>query len=1032
MSFLKTVRAKRQKLADVLSDEEYSGIREIVEELYPDQAHFIYELLQNAEDVGASEAKFSLSNEALRFEHNGGRPFDEDDIWAITNIGKGTKKNEPDKIGRFGVGFKAVFAYSETPRIWSKTYSFQISDLVLPKEIPSDADLGRKTRFAFPFNNPKKKAPDAYLEVKEGLEELAETTLLFLKNLESISWEVDSESFGKIQRVQHSKNHIEVLKQIGQKTTQSSHFLRFTDSVKGLKEQFVSVAFVLDFIPNVSEFNSDEDLAKQLRIVSANPGRVSVSFPTEKETSGLRFHLHAPFVPELSRASIKDTPANTPLFQQLAILTTAALYSVRDQHLLNGEFLGVLPNSQDKIPDRYLPISVAVLEAMNSNPLTPTFSRSHAPARQLLRARASFKEFLSLDDLKFLVDSHDAPPKWAIGAAQRSSNVDRFLYDLAITDWDVPQFAAILHERTRAYRPDEEFMTWLKSKPVEWHQRMYAFLEDDLPTNYLRRARIIALQILKIVRLGNGNYEVGKKCYFPSDNVKQDSIFPCVEDGVYSSGKNKVQQEGAKKLLKEIGVGDIGLVDVILVILKTRYVETDLKPDINHLKFFISLIEKEPAKSAIFADHFILKNVNGTWSKPEQIYLDTPFQDTGLNNYYDAIPADAEKKMLSREYLDLGISGEKLVKFAKAVGVQDDLKIEKRNTLLHRDRDSLMEDYFNGARTSVYVIDEDWYLPNLDKVLSQPSLGLSLVIWNAMRRTDKKVLSARYRPNAQFEPRVTDSSLVINLRELPWIPQRSGEYVAPPQASRDLLPNGYAFDGGEPWLIAIRFGEEEEKRSEEHTEKQTAAVVLGFKDMETVERAKRFAEIPQQEQERILADNQDRQEREPPEHEPRDSKARTEKVVSGAQDAPEREIEERLMRVNIHRARVNQRAEHYLRLQYTIDDEMICQICMTKSPLPFKLDNGSYYFEKVDFLPDLNKLHYQNNLALCPNHGAMFRHANGSRDSLKPSLLEIDGNELRVNLALEETTIYFTKTHIVDLRAVIEADASLTTGDNDG
>ena len=30
-----------------------------------------------------------------------------------------------DKIGRFGVGFKAVFAYSETPHIWSPTFSFQ-------------------------------------------------------------------------------------------------------------------------------------------------------------------------------------------------------------------------------------------------------------------------------------------------------------------------------------------------------------------------------------------------------------------------------------------------------------------------------------------------------------------------------------------------------------------------------------------------------------------------------------------------------------------------------------------------------------------------------------------------------------------------------------------------------------------------------------------------------------------------------------------------------------------------------------------
>ena len=100
MSFLDELRARRKKLADVLADDEYSGIRQIVEDLYPDKAHFIYELLQNAEDTGATEVNFILKKEVLVFEHNG-RPFNEKDIEAITNIGKGTKGDQEDKIGRF-------------------------------------------------------------------------------------------------------------------------------------------------------------------------------------------------------------------------------------------------------------------------------------------------------------------------------------------------------------------------------------------------------------------------------------------------------------------------------------------------------------------------------------------------------------------------------------------------------------------------------------------------------------------------------------------------------------------------------------------------------------------------------------------------------------------------------------------------------------------------------------------------------------------------------------------------------------------
>lgn len=155
MSFIDEVRAKRQKLADVLKDDEYSGIREIVEDLYPDRAHFIYELLQNAEDVEANHASFILHEDKLIFKHNG-RAFCQENVWGITNIGKGSKREQQDSIGRFGIGFKAVFAYSETPHIWSPTYSFKISNLVLPNEINPKPELGNETCFAFPFNNPKK------------------------------------------------------------------------------------------------------------------------------------------------------------------------------------------------------------------------------------------------------------------------------------------------------------------------------------------------------------------------------------------------------------------------------------------------------------------------------------------------------------------------------------------------------------------------------------------------------------------------------------------------------------------------------------------------------------------------------------------------------------------------------------------------------------------------------------------------------------------------------------------------------------
>ncbi len=122
---------------------------------------------------------------------------------------------------------------------------------------------------------------------------------------------------------------------------------------------------------------------------------------------------------------------------------------------------------------------------------------------------------------------------------------------------------------------------------------------------------------------------------------------------------------------------------------------------------------------------------------------------------------------------------------------------------------------------------------------------------------------------------------------------------------------------------------------------------------------------------------------------------------------------------NLHSKR--ERTDPYLRNLYTNRDrETICQACQDR--LPFKLADGSYYFEAVEFLPELEKHHYQNYLALCPNHAAMFRHANASKKQLKELFLSLDGNELGITLADHLVTVYFTNTHIADLNVVIGVD----------
>ena len=65
----------RTYLASALELSAASGVKDATVEKYSDEAHFIYELLQNADDAGAEKAEFKLSREGLYFIHNGKTHF---------------------------------------------------------------------------------------------------------------------------------------------------------------------------------------------------------------------------------------------------------------------------------------------------------------------------------------------------------------------------------------------------------------------------------------------------------------------------------------------------------------------------------------------------------------------------------------------------------------------------------------------------------------------------------------------------------------------------------------------------------------------------------------------------------------------------------------------------------------------------------------------------------------------------------------------------------------------------------------------
>ena len=197
----------RLENARVLSKDSMKGVKDAVSDKYSDSAHFIYELLQNADDVGATRAEFELLEDRLIFKHNGTRHFsisnpkteDADkeigklgDMNAITSIGNSSKNVPQATIGKFGVGFKAVFQYTETPEIWDRDFSFRIENLIVPillgGECPYKKDAD-ETLFVFPFNKSSMPPLKSFQDIQRKLKNLS-FPLLFLSHLRELTFKI--------------------------------------------------------------------------------------------------------------------------------------------------------------------------------------------------------------------------------------------------------------------------------------------------------------------------------------------------------------------------------------------------------------------------------------------------------------------------------------------------------------------------------------------------------------------------------------------------------------------------------------------------------------------------------------------------------------------------------------------------------------------------------------------------------------------------------------------------------------------------
>lgn len=297
---------------------------------YSDRTHFIYEIIQNAEDARATYIKFHLYKDRLAIYHNG-RPFNEKDVNGVCGIADGTKE-DGTRIGHFGIGFKAVYGYTSTPEIYSGDFCFKIVDYLNPYEIDNSIGIPKsETCVVLPFDKKAVSKDIAFSEIREALtSKISAESILMLDSISDVEISIDGNRENiRINKekgsIKGSRNVFDVSlltthenKQTGEEKEVESNYLFFTDA----EERPTAIVFKVQ--------------GKELQEIKNN--KIYAFFPMAIE-SHQSFLIHAPFDTNPARNEILQGAEygrnNLVLIDSICMLINLAFIWLRDNGYLS-------------------------------------------------------------------------------------------------------------------------------------------------------------------------------------------------------------------------------------------------------------------------------------------------------------------------------------------------------------------------------------------------------------------------------------------------------------------------------------------------------------------------------------------------------------------------------------------------------------------------------------------------------------------------------------------------------------------------
>lgn len=1007
----------------------YNGLRKLLTELYPDKAHFIYELLQNAEDKEASSVAFELFNDRLVFTHNGKkRDFILDDIDSITNIGTSTKIDDPTSIGKFGVGFKAVYSYTNTPEIHSGKYDFKIVDMLVPEDegVSKTASAG-KTQFVFPFDHDTKTPKQAVKEITEGLLALNENSILFLRNIHQITFRLPDGKVGGI-KLEDKDN---VLKKIiwvnaltkGKETTFWYKFSKpcVIESNNENKNYNVDIAYKLKIV--------ETDGEKQYRIDADLKGNVCIFFPAVKENSHLRFHINAPFASTVARDSVRDCSENKQLIREIANLCVCSLFFLKEKHCIDLGLYAALPNRRDFIDatSAYYPIYSSILSAFKTQDFIVTSRGDYKRINEVLQTNREIARLIDDNAVEMLFKKSWIPP------VNPQTNELYFLLDLGIAQFDRKTIVEGMRHNPNFY--DKLF----DGKTAEWFRDWYVLLSEVQGVGLYK-------DVFKKVKMILGR---DGKLYYATDNIYLENTQYKPENlkspiYVNLSNSSSSQNEAAKKFLEMLGVKEMSAEvdimsdisgkqnvdkdDVILTLMKVMQMN-DAGEDINAFKNQAIFLGRT------FSDDGKLYRVTAA----ECCYTDEVaffYKNNALVKYvlcrehYSVFTTEEEIQSFNKVFADLG--GKIGPKIYSCQLTATHPLYSQLNTDRERYDSCIKEDYsLTGVQFLQSIPEEKLYLQ-------------SKLLWDYLVE-DKNFYHhiANYRANGSRNIEQIDSTAAYWLRRIAWIPNKDGIFCRPCDITADDLYNGFEFDEKAIFLKNIGFGDKTKAPNDIVALLKKAGVKMSSTDemfLNASEEEKqeflKFLEYKRSRKNETLnlsealeAENKDQLPYEEDDDYGRDISI---KNVTKRQQKQQQDFEEGL---TVAPSRKQVWHYTYLSTNGKLEKQFIseqyhgkCQICGRSAIRKF---NGQPYFEAINVINTSNlDPKYQtsldagwNTLCLCPNCAAEYRYCAKDLSDLESQVentqIENQKNEyIEIHITLKgvRTKIMFTPRHFLALQ----------------